>query len=199
MAEGWIARWALGELLANSAWAGTLVYAGALLAESYGAPLTLTGAVLALAAGAYVAGNLAFRRLVGRDSRWLLVRLALGLAVSVALFGAVRPGLVVSASLLAACAFVAGGRTLIGNAFGLEAAPERRRAMMAARAAAVQFGYFVGSAVGGLALAASGYGALGLVLGSLFAAAALPLSALARPRGATTVGLARRSPRSTEV
>jgi predicted MFS family arabinose efflux permease len=199
LAEGWIRRWALGELLANSAWTGTLVYAGALLAESYGTALTLIGVVLALAAGGYVAGNLTFRRFVGGESRRLLVQLSLALAASVALFGAVRPDLFVSAILLAALAFLAGGRTLVGSALGLEVAPERRRAVMAARAAAVQFGYFVGSAVGGLALAASGHGALGLVLGSLFAAAALPLSALARPRGATTVGLGRRSPRSTEV
>ena len=31
-----LARWLASELLANAAWAGTLVYAGALFAESYG-------------------------------------------------------------------------------------------------------------------------------------------------------------------
>jgi len=200
LAEGLIARWALGELLASSAWAGTLVYAGALFAESYGTRLALTGAVLALAAGMYVVGNLAFRRFANGDSRRLLVRLALALAASVTLFGAVRHGLLVSAIFLAASAFMAGGRTLISNAFGLEAAPERRRAVMAARAAANQFGYFVGSAVGGVALAAWGYGALGLVLGSLFAAAALPLSTVAsRHRPAAAVELPGQSARSTEV
>lgn len=196
MAEGWIARWALGELLAQSAWAGTLVYAGALLTESYGTPLTLAGTVLALAAGAYVAGNLTFRRFVGHDSGRLLVRLALALAVSVPLFGAVRPGLVVSATLLAVSAFVAGGRTLIANAFGLEVVPECRRAVMAARAAATQLGYFVGSAAGGIALAAGGYEALGLVLGCLFAAAALPLAAAAsRGRPEAAAGLSQAPPR----
>ena len=55
------------ECFANTAWAGTLVYAGALFVESYGASTSLTGAVLALGAAAYVAGNLAGRRVVGGD------------------------------------------------------------------------------------------------------------------------------------
>jgi predicted MFS family arabinose efflux permease len=65
---------------------------------------------------------------------------------------------------------------LLGNAFGLQAAPERRVAVMATRAAANQFGYFVGSAVGGIALAAAGYPGLAVVLGLLFVAAAAALS-----------------------
>ena len=59
-----LARWLASELLANAAWAGTLVYAGALFAESYGTSTTLTGCLLAVAAVAYVAGNLTCRRLV---------------------------------------------------------------------------------------------------------------------------------------
>ena len=45
-----LGRWLAAELLTNSAWAGTLVYAGALLVESYHASTALTGAVLALGA-----------------------------------------------------------------------------------------------------------------------------------------------------
>ena len=59
-----LARWLASELLANAAWAGTLVYAGALFVESYGTSTGLTGCLLAVAAGAYVAGNLTCRRLV---------------------------------------------------------------------------------------------------------------------------------------
>jgi DHA1 family inner membrane transport protein len=36
-------RWALGELLANSAWAGTLVFSGALLTDEYGMSTAATG------------------------------------------------------------------------------------------------------------------------------------------------------------
>ena len=49
---------------------------------------------------------------------------------------------------------------------------------MGARAAANQFGYFVGSAAGGIALGLSGYPGLGIVLGALFVAAALPLTTI---------------------
>ena len=64
LADRTLARWLASELLVNTAWAGTLVYAGALFAESYGTSTTLTGCLLAVAAVAYVAGNLICRRLV---------------------------------------------------------------------------------------------------------------------------------------
>lgn len=171
-------RWALGELLANSAWIGLLVYSGALFTESYGTSTVRTGIVLALAAVAFAAGNLMSRRHTDDgDLRRRLVALALAMAVIVPLFGIVRPSSDVSAGLFAVAAFLGGARTLLGNAFGLQTAPEQRVAVMAARAAANQFGYFVGSAIGGIALAAAGYPGLAVVLGLLFVAAAAALSA----------------------
>jgi DHA1 family inner membrane transport protein len=178
LADSATARWLLGELLANSAWIGTLVYAGALFAETYETTPTVTGFILAAIAVAYVAGNLLFRRSVVGDVRRSLIRLALVLAILVLLVGAVRPNILVSAVLLSLAAFVAGGRTLLGSSFGLDVAPERRMAVMGARAAANQFGYFVGSAAGGIALGLSGYPGLGIVLGALFVAAALPLTTI---------------------
>src|SRR5262245_46359424 len=47
-------RWALAELLTNCGWTGTIVYAGALFADSYDAPASLTGVLLAAGAAAYV-------------------------------------------------------------------------------------------------------------------------------------------------
>ena len=71
----------------NSAWAGTLVYSGALYAESYGASPGATGLFLAVAAGAYVAGNLSGRRLARYEASSVLVVLALLLAVTNGIFG----------------------------------------------------------------------------------------------------------------
>jgi predicted MFS family arabinose efflux permease len=61
-----------------------------------------------------------------------------------------------------------GGRTIAGSAFGLDAAPDQRVAVMGLRAAAVQFGYLLGAAAGGAALAAGGYGLLGATIAVLF-------------------------------
>lgn len=176
------ARWVLGELLASSAWIGALVFSGALFTESYGTTALVTGVVLAAGAAAYVAGNVYFRRVVDCRAHTLLVRLSLVLALGVALLGIVRPALPVSAAIFAATAFVAGGRTLIGSAVGLGSTPERRLAVMGARAAAAQLGYFLGSAAAGGALAAGGYPGFGLVLGSLFLVSALPFLVDARGR-----------------
>lgn len=164
--------WVSGELLANSAWAGTLVFAGALFVETYGASAALTGLLLAVAAVAYVAGTFTFRRLVGRHDRRRLVALGFTMAFLVALFGAARPGVVASTVLFSAAAYVAGGRTLVSSSVGLAVAPELRSAVMGARAATMQLGYFLGVLVSGVALALAGYAGLGVAMGLLLLGAA---------------------------
>jgi len=102
-------------------------------------------------------------------------------AAVVVVFGAWRPALGVSAALLALLAFVAAARTIAGSALGLEVCSQRRVFAMRIRTAATQFGYLLGSALGGIALAAGGYGALGAVFAVMFLLAAAPhLAALSR-------------------
>ena len=168
-----VALWLAAEVLANTAWAGLLVYAGALLVESYAASTVATGAVLALGAGAYVAGNLALRRLAHRELRRPIVGLSAALAVVTVAFGTVRPSLGASTALFAVAAFAAGGRTLLSSAFGLSAPPAVRLSAMAMRAASMQLGYFTGSVAAGGALALGGYAAFGATIGALFLAAAM--------------------------
>ena len=107
------------------------------------------------------------------------------MALLVGLFGVLRPAPAVSAALLAAASFLGGGRTLLGNAYGLAAWPERRLPAMAARAAANQLGTFVGAATAGAALAAGGYSLFGLVLALEFVLSTLPLRR--RRRGRATL------------
>jgi predicted MFS family arabinose efflux permease len=169
-----VLRWSLGELLAYSAWAGALVFMGALFVESYGLSVAATGFVLGGGAVVYVPGNLLFRRWVDEHARTLLVALALGAAATVAVLGAFRRDAWTSFALFAALAFLAGGRTLAGSARGLDLAPELRLGVTGVRTAALQLGYFVGAAAGGAALAAGGYDALGLVFAGLFVGATVP-------------------------
>lgn len=185
LADPALRRWLLAELAANSAWLGTLVYAGALFAETYATPSAAVGALLALAAVAFALGNLVFRRFVPAASPTTLVRLALGMALLAGLFGVVRPAPGISAALLAALSFLGGGRTLLGNAYGLAARPERRLPAMAARAAANQLGTFLGAATAGAALAAGGYGLFGAVLALEFVLSTLPFTR--QPRGHATL------------
>jgi DHA1 family inner membrane transport protein len=168
-----VARWSVGELLAFSGWAGALVYMGALFVESYDLSLSATGLALGFGALVYVPGNLLFRRWVDDHGRLLLVVLALAAAVTVAVLGAVRPSVWLSIALFSLLCFIAGGRTLAGSARGLGLAPELRLGVTGVRTAALQSGYFVGAAVGGAALAAGGYDALGLAFAALFAGAAI--------------------------
>jgi len=174
LAHPGVLRWSSGELLAYSAWAGSLVFVGALFVESYGLSLSATGLVLGAGALVYVPGNLVFRRVVDEHRRALLIFLALAAAATVALLGAVRPPAWFSLAAFSLRSFLAGGRTLAGSARGLDLAPALRLGVTGVRTAAIQLGYFVGAAVGGVALAGGGYTALGLAFSTLFVCAAIP-------------------------
>jgi len=155
--------------------------------ESYGISTALTGCLLAVAACAYVAGNLAARRLVAVDPRGLLAAFALLLAASVAAFGAVRPGPVASTLLFSLAAGLAGARTLLSSAFALARAPEVRPTVASLRATTMQLGYFVGVSAAGAALASAGYAGFGAAMGLFFLTAAVVLAQPRRAAGGRAV------------
>lgn len=180
LAEPGLGRWLAAELAANTAWAGTLVYSGALFVESYGLTAGAAGVVLAVAATAYVVGNLGARRLTWNEPQQVLAGLALALAVAVTLLGVARPSVVVSTVLFSAAGLLAGARTMVSSSFGLSVPAALRPALMGARAASMQFGYCIGALAAGTALATGGYPAYGAALGTVFLAGAAVLVGPAR-------------------
>jgi predicted MFS family arabinose efflux permease len=180
-------RWALGELLFNCAWGGTLLYAGALVVDSYGSSAGEVGIVLGLGAAAYLPGTFLAKEVRAEAGRAFLAVLGLSLAVAVLAFGTLRTGPAASAVAFAAICFLAGARQYFGNVVGLELSLNRNVAM-ALKAAAGQGGWLIGSAAGGAALAAGGYPALVAVLAGFYVAGAFPYAGeLIRPlRGRTS-------------
>ena len=163
-----VAPWLASELLANSAWAGTLVYAGALFSEVHGASPVTTGVVLALGAVAYIAGNLTGRRLVRLEPIGVLVVLAGGSCIAVLAFASADCGMIVRTMLFSVAAFFVGGRTMVSSAFAVATPLARRGAVTSLRASTMQFGYVVGSSLGGVAVTVGGYRALGATTAMLF-------------------------------
>jgi MFS transporter, DHA1 family, inner membrane transport protein len=173
-----VVGWAVGELMAFTAWSGVLVYIGALLIESYGLATRTTGLLLAAAAAAYFPASFVTQRLIARHSRTALISLGLTAAAGTAILGSVTPSAPFSTALFAVIVAAVGGRTLAASAFGLQAAPDDRVAISATRAAVTQLGYFGGAALGGVALAAGGYPALTHALALAFVLAVIPHIAL---------------------
>jgi DHA1 family inner membrane transport protein len=169
-----VRRWAFGELMAYAGWGGTLVYAGALLADSYELRADRIGLLLGAAAIAYFPGTFAAKRRLEGDLRRLLGGLALALAAGVVAFGLLRPSAWISTGVFAALVLLAGARGIAGSAFGLDAAPGHKMAIGGMRSAATQLGYLLGAAAGGIAVDTGGYGALGVTLAAFFAAGAVP-------------------------
>src|SRR6185436_450540 len=97
-----------------------------------------------------------------------LVVLALSAAAAVAVLYTVRLSVWFTVAAFAALSFIAGGRTLAGSARGLGLAPEVRLGVTGVRTAALQSGYFVGAALGGIALASGGYSLVGAAFAVLF-------------------------------
>jgi MFS transporter, DHA1 family, inner membrane transport protein len=168
-----VARFAAAELLANAAWASVLTYAGALLLESYEISPAVVALGLGTAAVAMVPGTFTARRHAARATPALLSALTALQGGAVVVLGAVRPAVALTLAVLAVMAFVNGWRSMLASAVGMDAAPEDKVAVMSMRAAANQFGYLLGAAAGGLAVALAGFPGLGSTLGAIFIAAAL--------------------------
>ncbi len=192
--------WLLGELLAMSSWAGTLVFSGALFVEVYGVSPRLTGVLLATVALAYLGGNALGGHIHHECLRRALARGNVAAAATVTLTWLIKPHVVVTLVLFSLTAVVVAARTVVGTAYGFALAGERKLEVGAARSAIQHAGYLVGSFVGGAALALGGYSAIGIAFGLMFLAATAPyLSAWAArcPRpGALSLIASRRQPQS---
>jgi predicted MFS family arabinose efflux permease len=167
-------RWALGELFANSAWAGTLVFSGALLTEEYGLSTTATGIVLGGIAVAHLAANQRAGRGKQERSRHVMLACSLGAAVAVGLTLSVTPALAVTVVLFSLAAVMASTRFVAATVYGFTVAGELGREVGTVRAVTTQIGYLLGSLVGGVALALAGFVGLGMAVGGLFVASILP-------------------------
>jgi MFS transporter, DHA1 family, inner membrane transport protein len=174
-------RWALGELCANAAWAGTLVYSGALFREVYGVSTAATGVLLALVAAAYLVGN----RWAGRSSpaaaRRAMLVASVGAAVAVALTWAFTESVVLTLVFFATASAITAARMVAGTVYGFSVAGGLGREVGTIRAASTQIGYLVGSLAGGAAIAVGGFGLLSVASGGLFLAATLPYLCLRKP------------------
>ena len=166
--------WALGELLAMSAWAGTLVFSGALFVEAYDVSAQVTGLLLAAVALAYLVGNALGGRIHHDCLRRALARGNFVAAALVAITWIITPHLLVTVALFSLAAAVVAARTVTGTAYGFALAGERKLEVGAARAAITHAGYLAGSLLGGLALATGGHAAVGVAFGLLFLAASAP-------------------------
>ena len=167
-------RWALGELLATSAWAGTLVYSGALLTDGYGMTTTATGVALAAVAVAYLLGNQ--RAGGGAPDRARSTTLATSVvgAAAVALTWAFTPTVAVTLVVFAISGAMVATRTVTATVYGFSVAGDLGREVAAARAVTTQLGYLIGSLAGGAAFALGGFPALAVAFGGLLLASTLP-------------------------
>jgi predicted MFS family arabinose efflux permease len=174
-------RWALGEVFANAAWAGTLVYSGALFREVYGASPAATGILLALVAAAYLVGN----RWAGKSSpagaRRAMLVCSVGAAIAVGLTWAFTANVVVTLVFFATASAITAARMVAGTVYGFSVAGGHGREVGTIRAASTQVGYLIGSLAGGLAIAVGGFGLLSVASGGLFVAATLPYLCLRKP------------------
>lgn len=183
-------RWALGELLATSAWAGTLVYSGALLTDGYGMTTTATGVALAAVAVAYLLGN---QRAGGgapdRARSTTLVTSVVG-AVAVALTWAFTPAVAVTLVVFAISGAMVATRTVTATVYGFSVAGDLGRGVAAARAVTTQLGYLIGSLAGGAAIAVGGFPALAVAFGGLLLASTFPYASFRLGRRPVVVAAA---------
>ena len=167
-------RWALGELMANTAWAGTLVYSGALLTEHYGLSTAATGFALGGVALAYLLANRRAGHLAQDAARWTMLASSLGASLAVALTWGLTVGVAITLMVFSIAAALVATRMVAATVFGFTVAGELGREVGVARAVSTQLGYLIGSLAGGGAYALAGFDGLGVVFGGFFLASTLP-------------------------
>ena len=101
-----------------SAWAGTLVFSGALFIEVYGASSRMTGLMLAIVALAYLGGNALGGRMRHDCLRRALARWNVAAAASVALTWVITPNALITLAFFSFAAAVVGARTVVGTTYG---------------------------------------------------------------------------------
>jgi predicted MFS family arabinose efflux permease len=167
-------RWALGELMANSAWTGMLVFSGALFTEVHGLSPAATGVALALVASAFLLGNRWAGHADPATARRRMIEASAAAGLGAALTWSIVPNVALTLVLFSVTAFIAAARVVAGTVYGFTAVGDRGREVGTIRAATNQLGYLIGSLLGGLAIAVGGFDAFAFVLGGLFLAATLP-------------------------
>lgn len=160
--------WAAAELLGAAAWAGTSVYSGAMLVETYGVSVATAALLLGLSAIAYFPGAFVTKRWIDGDWRAPVIVYSGLLALLTLVTYGLELGIGFTTASFAALVFLAGGRTTASAGYSLGASPGRKVGVSSLRAASVQFGYLLGAAVGGLGLAIGGYAAAGVLLAVMF-------------------------------
>ncbi len=163
-----IKPWLLSDLIAATAWGGALVYAGAVFIDAYDVAVSATGMILGTGAVFYLPGNYLGRRLLESGNRILLVGFAITAGAAVVIFGSGQFPLAVGVAGFAVAAFFAAGRVIGGISTGLRLADGRRLAAMSLGTAAGQFGYLLGSAIGGVLLTNWGFSAMAWGFGFLY-------------------------------
>jgi predicted MFS family arabinose efflux permease len=158
-------RWTLGELIAFSVWTGEITYIAAFYIEIYDLGEAIVGVLLPTGSIAFMVGSAIAERVASRISRATMLA---GSAVSMGLVAMVifnfHPAVVFTLVVGLLMGVFAGLRATGSSTLALDQLPDRPGAMMAARTAAVQIGYLVGAALGGVAVDVAGYGALGFVM-----------------------------------
>jgi predicted MFS family arabinose efflux permease len=168
-------RWLGSEAVAFASWTALLTFIGAFFIDELGVGEAAAGVLLALGAAAYVVSATRSGQLAARWPRRILVAAAaLAMAVILPLTLTVgERGVAAGLALFCLAGLAAGVRTPASSGLGLEQLPDHPGSMAGARTAVTQLGYLLGALGGGLVIAVSGYGALGLALGAGMALSAV--------------------------
>lgn len=156
-------RWTIGELLAFGVWTAEITYIAAFYMETFDLSESVVGILLPTGSLAFMVGSALSDRATHRwDSRSLLVWSSVMMGLVAAVIFNVHPAVWFTLVVGLAMGVFAGLRAAGSSTLALDQMPDRPGAMMAARTGAVQLGYLLGAAAGGVIVDLAGYGALGV-------------------------------------
>lgn len=155
-------RWTIGELFAFGVWTAEITYIAAFYIETFDLSTAVVGILLPTGSLAFLIGSALTERTAARFSRRsILLVSSVGMGLTAAVIFNVHPAVGFTVAIGFVMGIFAGLRAASSSTLALDQIPDKPGAMMAARTFAVQIGYLVGAAAGGVVVDLAGYGALG--------------------------------------
>lgn len=170
----------VGDTLRSAAFVATLYYVASFIRQRFQMPTDFASYVLLSAASFYAVASVVAGPLVNRVGRKKLTALTALLSGASTICYYLVPNLWLSVALIMVASWFFGMLVSSANSFTLEQVPTARGTTMSLDTAAINLGYALGTALGGVALLSFGYEGLGSTLGAIGIAAALVFYFLAR-------------------
>ena len=157
----------LGTALGISTWNIYLIYYATFMRQTFNISATFVSQIIILFSFTYIAGSLLTSRFVKNFGRKMLTVGTITTLSFFSLFAMIANDLYLAVGIGILASFAAGMMITVSTSLTLDQMPQFRGTVMSLQSAAVSMGSMLSAIIGGVLIASMGYGAYGIIMGSI--------------------------------